>query len=176
MKPMRIIEWGAVWMVALSVSIYGFAKPIQFSDPSTITTPVNELTGMQLMWAFYGYSLPFQLMLGALEVGGSVLLLIPRTRVLGALLLTAMLSNIIVQDLIYGVLEGALIAAILYQILTLGILWIHRAALVDGFTRLVLPREAREARSWGEWVLFAIAVIGVVIALKAVEMVSASLS
>ena len=176
MKPMRIFEWAAVWMVALSVSVYGFAKPIQFSDPSTITTPVNELTGMQLMWAFYGYSLTFQIFLGVLEVAGSILLLIPRTRVLGALLLTAILSNIIVQDLIYGVLQGALIAAIVYQLLTLGILWIHRAALVDGFTRLVLPREAHEARSWPERLIFAAMVIGAVIALKAVEMLSASLS
>jgi hypothetical protein len=176
MKPMRIFEWAAVWMVALSVSVYGFAKPIQFSDPSTITTPVNELTGMQLMWAFYGYSLTFQIFLGVLEVAGSVLLLIPRTRVLGALLLTAILSNIIVQDLIYDVLEGALIAAILYQLLTLCILWIHRAALVDGFTRLVLPRQAHEARSWRERLIFAAMVIGAVIALKAVEMLSASLS
>lgn len=166
---LRIFEWAAAWMVALSVSVYGFAKPIQFTDPSTITT-VNELTGMQLMWAFYGYSLPFQIFLGVLEVGGSVLLLLPRTRVLGALLLTAILSNIIVQDLIYGVLEGALRAAIVYQVLTLGILWIHRETLVDGFRRLLRPREANEARTLRERLLFAAVVIGAVIMLKAVEM------
>lgn len=169
MKPIRIFEWASAWVVATAMFIYGFAKPIQFSDPSTITTPVNELTGMQLMWAFYGYSAPFHILLGVLEVTGGVLLLIPRTRLLGALLLTAMLSNIIAQDIFYGVLEGALRAAIVYQLLTLGILWIHRAALVDGVKRFVLPHPESETRTWTQRLLFAAAVIGAAIALKALE-------
>lgn len=169
MRPIRIFEWASAWVVATAMFIYGFAKPIQFSDPSTITTPVNELTGMQLMWAFYGYSAPFHYLLGVLEVTGGVLLLIPRTRVLGALLLTAMLSNIIAQDIFYGVLEGALRAAIVYQLLTLGILWIHRETLVDGFRRFVLPREEAPTRSWTQRLLLVAAVIAAAIALKALE-------
>jgi len=170
MKPIRILEWASAWVVALSMFVYGFAKPIQFSDPSTITTPVNELTGMELMWAFYGYSAPFHYLLGVLEVTGGVLLLIPRTRVLGALLLTAMLINIIAQDIFFGVLEGALRAAIVYQLLTLFILWIHREAVADGFRRFVLPREDSPSRSWGQRLLIAAAVVATAIVLKALEM------
>jgi hypothetical protein len=169
MKPIRIFEWASAWVVATAMFVYGFAKPIQFSDPSTITTPVNELTGMQLMWAFYGYSAPFHYLLGVLEVTGGVLLLIPRTRVLGALLLTAMLSNIIAQDIFYGVLEGALRAAIVYQVLTLGILWMHREAVMDGFRRFVPPREEAPSRTWIQRLWIAAAVIGTAVALKALE-------
>lgn len=169
MKPIRILEWASAWVVATAMFVYGFAKPIQFSDPSTITTPVNELTGMQLMWAFYGYSAPFHYLLGVLEVTGGVLLLIPRTRVLGALLLTAMLSNIIAQDIFYGVLEGALRAAIVYQLLTLGILWIHREAVADGFRCFVLPKEDGPSRTWMQRLWIAAAVVATAIVLKAME-------
>jgi hypothetical protein len=125
---------------------------------------------MELMWAFYGYSAPFHYLLGVLEVTGGVLLLIPRTRVLGALLLTAMLINIIAQDIFFGVLEGALRAAIVYQLLTLFILWIHREAVADGFRRFVLPREDSPSRSWGQRLLIAAAVVATAIVLKALEM------
>ncbi len=140
MKYLRIFEWASVVVVSTAMFIYGFAKPIQFTDPSTITTPVNELTGMQLMWAFYGYSLTMPLFLGLVEVAGGILLILPRTRVIGAIILTGILSTVIMQDVIYGVLAGALKAAIVYLILTLAILFIHREVAIDGFKRLLLPK------------------------------------
>lgn len=148
MNYLRIFEWACVVVVATAMFIYGFAKPIQFSDPSTITTPLNELSGMELMWAFYGYSLTMSLFLGVVEVAGGVLLILPRTRVIGAIILTGVLSTVILQDILYGVLAGALKAAIVYQILTLAILFIHREVVIDGFKRFILPKSEEKPTIW----------------------------
>lgn len=37
MNAIRVFEWAKAWVVATAMYIYGFAKPIQFSDPSTST-------------------------------------------------------------------------------------------------------------------------------------------
>ena len=39
--------------------IYGGGKLIQFDGAAKIDKTVLELTGMELMWAFYGYSKSF---------------------------------------------------------------------------------------------------------------------
>lgn len=54
---------------------------------------------MQLMWAFYGYSYPFVITLGVLEV-------------LGGIFVSTILSNVILQDIYCGVNFGALKAAL----------------------------------------------------------------
>lgn len=106
--------------------VYGFAKTVQFSPTSDIADPVNSLTGQQLMWAFYGYSAVYAKFLGVVEILGAGLLLFRRTVLLGCLIVTTVLVNVIAQDIVYGVLEGALRAAIVYQLLTFIILWINR--------------------------------------------------
>ncbi len=77
---------------------------------------------MELMWAFYGYSKPFCILIGGLEIIGGLLLLYTATRLLGAILLSCVLINVILQDIFYHVNQGALIAAIFYQALTFIIL------------------------------------------------------
>lgn len=128
----EIIEYGAVLSVCASMYAYGFGKYFQFGNAAKIATPISEATGMQLMWAFYGYSLPFALFLGAMEVLGGTLLLFHKTRIIGCLLLTGVLSNIIIQDIVFEINEGALYAAIIYQSLILIILFIRHKPLIDG--------------------------------------------
>ena len=88
------------------------------------------------------------LLLGALELTAAGLLLFRPTRLLACLLASTILVNVILQDVFYGVHAGALMAALLYQIALLVILWLNRAAVaaaVGALTRL--PRNAGGA--WG---------------------------
>ena len=126
----EIFENAISWIIVLAMFVYGGAKIIQFNGAAEIDKSVSELTGMELMWAFYGYSKSFAVTLGIFEIIGGLLILIKRTRIIGCLFTSTLLVNVILQDIFYGVNLGALRAAILYQLLILIILWINKEKLI----------------------------------------------
>lgn len=134
-----ILEDAISWIIVLAMYVYGFAKLIQFGETSQNHLPVSQLTGMQLMWAFYGYSKSFAVLLGLLEVLGGTLILFKRTRLLGCLFTSTILINIILQDIFYQVNVGALKAAILYQLFLLIILYLNRKKLIKSMKELLFP-------------------------------------
>lgn len=142
----EIFENAISWIVVLAMFIYGLGKLYQFDDAIGIDKTVSELTGMELMWAFYGYSKPFALTLGVFEVTGGILILIKRTRIIGCLFTSAILVNIIFQDIYFGVHLGALKAAILYQILILIILWLNKEKLIRSIKALLELNKNEQPR------------------------------
>lgn len=118
-KIKYIFYWIIIFVVAGSMIVYGISKPVQFQSFKDATN-LNVSEGHKLMWTFYSYSLIYPIIIGVFEVIGGILLLLNRTRVLGCILLTVILSNIILQDYVYEI--TALNSAIYYQILVLIIL------------------------------------------------------
>ena len=106
---LKSAEWAISIFVAGYMLVYGGGKFIQFGDISAYTQPLNSYKGMELMWAFYSYSKTYAVLLGILEIAGSVLLLIPKFRLIGGVLLSTILVNIILQDAFYGVHLGAML-------------------------------------------------------------------
>ncbi|MCM5664134.1 hypothetical protein [Galbibacter mesophilus] len=137
-----IFENSLSWIVVLAMFIYGGAKIIQFEGAIDINKTIPELSGMEIMWAFYGYSKSFALTLGALEIIGGLLILFKKTRIIGCLFTTTILVNVILQDIYFDVNLGALKAALIYQTLLIIILWIHRQKLINGIKMLVLSTGA----------------------------------
>ena len=133
----EIFENAFSYIVIFAMFIYGGAKITQFDGALESSKSISEMTGMQLMWAFYSYSKPFALTLGVMEIIGGILLLIRRTRILGCLFVTAILVNVILQDIFYGVNIGALLAAIIYQFLILIILWFNKDKLIESIKILM---------------------------------------
>lgn len=87
---------------------YGIAKiyHVQFAYPDVtmLIRPFGELeTPMRLLWAFMGFSRPYQIFAGVVECGAAVLLFWNRTTTLGALLACGALLNVLVMDWSYGV-------------------------------------------------------------------------
>jgi hypothetical protein len=132
-EKLDLIETALSWLVIFMMSVYGFGKIMQFNGAIQIEKTLSELSGMELMWAFYGYSLPFALILGVFEVTGAVLLFFKRTRILGCFFITTILINIIIQDLVFEVHKGALYAAIIYQSCLLIILWMNKIKVIESF-------------------------------------------
>lgn len=165
---LHIAEQACVFVVASAMLVYGLAKPVQFSALPPDTT-LGELSPMQLMWAFYAHSLPFAIFIGMMEVAGAVLLLVPRLRVLGALLLTGILTNVILQDIFYEVNVGALRAAIVYQVLTLAVLWWRRDTLVRGLRALTMAWQPAPASRRKQLIRLMLAIL-VAVAIKFAEM------
>ena len=122
-KLKYIIYWTLIFIVSSSMIIYGIAKPVQFVN-LTSSPNLNLSQGHKLMWSFYSYSLTYPIIIGVCEIIGGITLLYNRTRVLGCILLTIILSNVIIQDFVYEI--AALNSAIFYQVLVLIILSFDR--------------------------------------------------
>lgn len=140
-EVLQVLELSFVLVVTLAMLVYGLAKYVQFDNPSLITKSVSEMTGMELMWSFYGYSKTYAILLGIAEITGGILFLVKRTRILGGVLLTGILMNVIVQDIVYGVNQGALIAAIIYQIMVFSVLWMYKKQLIDGIKAIMVKKR-----------------------------------
>lgn len=125
-KFLKLLEWAMVIFVALKMSTYGLGKVVQFVTLSDSQITLAELKPMQLMWAFYGHSRTYAIILGAFEVLGSLLFILPKTRILGGFLLSGILINIILQDYFYEVHIRALICAIFYQFLICIVLFLNK--------------------------------------------------
>src|SRR6185436_5234324 len=86
---------------------YGIAKvlKLQFAaiGPIGLLRTYGEDSPMRLLWAFMGHSRPYNWFIGLSEVVGGVLLLFRRTTTLGALLLIAVMTNVVMLNLCYDV-------------------------------------------------------------------------
>ena len=143
----EIFENAISWIVVLAMFIYGAGKLVQFDGAAEIEKSAAEMTGMELMWAFYGYSKAFGIILGLFEVMGGTLILIKRTRLIGCFFTTTILVNVILQDIFYGVHLGALKAAILYQFLIVIILWLNKEKIITSIKTLLISKKSQQTKS-----------------------------
>jgi uncharacterized membrane protein YphA (DoxX/SURF4 family) len=86
---------------------FGMAKviPAQFPPPSLVTLlrPVGSLAPDDMLWTFMGASLPYQRFAGCAEVLAGVLLVIPRTALLGALVASVDMVQVFALNMSYDV-------------------------------------------------------------------------
>ncbi|MEC3919274.1 DoxX family protein [Nocardia sp. CDC160] len=96
---------------------YGVGKmiPTQMPQPSltTLLTKYGDLTPMAVLWSQVGVSRPYEMLLGAAEITAAVLLFIPKTTSLGALLALIDTSQILVLNMTFDVPEKILSAHLL---------------------------------------------------------------
>lgn len=95
------------YYVAYVMLSYGFSKlfPLQFSQmgPDRLLQPYGESSPMGLLWTFMGASPQYQMFGGAAEVLGGLLLLFRRTTLLGALVVIAVMTNVVAMNLFFDV-------------------------------------------------------------------------
>tara|TARA_B100000809_G_scaffold3027_1_gene3367 strand:+ start:6824 stop:7423 length:600 start_codon:yes stop_codon:yes gene_type:complete len=135
-EKIDILENTISWIIVLMMLVYGVGKFMQFNGAIEVNKTLPELTGMELMWAFYGYSLPFSIIIGLLEILGAVLIFFKRTRLIGCILTSTILVNIILQDIFFNVHTGALITAIILQLFVFIILWMNKSTVIEVFKLL----------------------------------------
>jgi hypothetical protein len=142
----EIFENAISWIVIFAMFAYGAAKIIQFEGAAEIDKTVSQMTGMELMWAFYGYSKSYALTLGLIEVIGGILILVKKTRIIGCLLVSTIIVNVIFQDIYFKIHLGALKAAIVYQFLILIILWLNRERLIQSIKILINYDKPKQSK------------------------------
>lgn len=106
----RLAGWlvvGVRFYLGVTMLSYGWAKliPLQFPLPSLtrLLTPYGESSPMGLLWTFMGFSPIYGAFTGAGEVIGGMLVFFNRTKTLGAAILIAVLSNIVLLNFTYDV-------------------------------------------------------------------------
>jgi hypothetical protein len=89
----------ASYYLALILMKYGLDKILKtqfyLPEPNILFTPLGKLDKDILFWSTMGTSYSYNLFMGIAEIIPSLLLLIPRTRTLGALIASSVLINVV---------------------------------------------------------------------------------
>ena len=139
-------------VLAAALFEYGMTKviPTQFPAPplTTLVTPVGSLTLSALLWTSVGASQPYQIFTGCIEVLAAVLLLIPRTTMLGAMVGLAAATQVFVLNMTYDI--GLKLISFHLMILALVLLARDLPRLADLFLRhrpVTIAAEPRLSRT-----------------------------
>jgi uncharacterized membrane protein YphA (DoxX/SURF4 family) len=106
----RLREWLEVLLrygLANAMLVYGLGKVFehQFSGPSLelLAQPYGDQSAQDVLWHFMGVSRPYTIFGGLAECAGGLLLLDRRTTTLGALVVAAVMTNVVMLDFSYDV-------------------------------------------------------------------------
>jgi uncharacterized membrane protein YphA (DoxX/SURF4 family) len=95
------------YYLAVKMMYYGLAKIFgtQFPFPSLerLGLSYGESSPMGLLWTFMGYSHAYNVFAGLAECLGGALLFFRRTRLLGALVVVAVMTNVVMLNMTYDV-------------------------------------------------------------------------
>ncbi len=153
------IEFGFRFYTCVLFCIYGVGKVVQFGGaghyPADKINP--DMSGQDIMWLFFGYSLTYPLIIGAFQVVGGILLLFERTKLLGILILLPVVSNIIIMDIIYSVNFGALLYAISLLGALFFVMYWERKKVVE--VMLVIIKKTKNFTSKEKWIHIAIGML-----------------
>jgi hypothetical protein len=103
-------EWLRLYVrltLGAALLIYGADKVIkvQFPNPFLwrLLQPYGDSEPMGLLWTFMGYSKPYNIFTGLVEMAGGALLMAPRLATLGALISLGAMANVFMLNVSYGV-------------------------------------------------------------------------
>lgn len=106
----RLAGWFLLFIrlcVAGQLMFYGFAKliPNQMPDPGLVDllVPYGDFSHMSVLWSQVGISPVYESLLGAAEVTGGLLLLLPRTQLAGVLLGIVSMAQVWILNMTYDV-------------------------------------------------------------------------
>ena len=103
----RVLRVVLRYALGLIMLVYGVAKLFggQFPPPDMgrLMQPFGDASPMGLLWTFMGASPAYVMFAGAGETLGAILVLLRRTTTLGALILTAVLTNVVTMNFCYDV-------------------------------------------------------------------------
>jgi hypothetical protein len=142
----KYLDW-LRYVCAYLLFTYGLSKlgGVQFhTSPEIAQRPVGSLSGFQLTWYYYSYSPVYASILGLTQLAGAVMLLFRKTGLLGAVVMTPVMANILMINLFFHIGFGAECLAVFISASMLALLWHDCDALVSLFWK---DRPAEPARS-----------------------------
>ncbi len=147
---------------------YGMAKLVPMQFPPLFAPrydqAIGDMSPMGLLWSFMGHSQSYTWFAGFAEVVGSLLLLSRRLYVIGALVLTAVMTNVVLLNYCYDVPVKLFSTQLLVLLVAIVAPHARRlvAAMIGHPTREVPPRVRgthRVERAWFVLRIYALAMI-----------------
>ncbi len=149
-----IVEWALRINVFVKLFMYGIGKIVggQFylrgELPQDVgATSLSEVGSFDLAWTFFGHSKGYILFIGISQLVAALFFLLPRTKLLGGLMLIPILLNIIVVDYFYGVAFGALFSACFYLGSVLFVLYRNRNAIGRAIAKLWITSKMSNGKN-----------------------------
>lgn len=106
----RLHPWfrvGVRFLLASQLFMYGTVKfvPLQMPEPglAQMLTPVGQLNRMSILWTSIGASHPYEIATGCAELLAALLLIVPRTAMLGALVAAVDMTQVFVLNMTYDI-------------------------------------------------------------------------
>jgi hypothetical protein len=106
----RLHQWFRLlirFSLAFALILYGLAKviPTQMSapGPAALVGRLGDMSPMGLLWTFVGASTVYEIFTGCAELLGGILLLVPRTVLLGSLVSFADMTMVFTLNMCYNV-------------------------------------------------------------------------
>lgn len=124
------------YLLAFFLSIYGFAKLFNAQFVSSFhldDSLVNTLTGSQLTWNYFAYSIELSVIIGLCQIGGGMLLLFRRTTLAGVAILLPIMLNVVLINQFYQISIGAFINSVVYTSVLIYLLSLYRKELIELF-------------------------------------------
>ncbi len=101
------LRWGLRLTCGFFMVNYGMAKvfPLQMAPISIaiLNEPVGNMSPMTFLWALIGMNPVYEIVCGAAEVVGGILLLYRRTALLGALISAFVMTNVVLYNFFFDV-------------------------------------------------------------------------
>ena len=106
----KLLQWFLIlvrYYVIYQMMMYGLAKLLylQFHPPryARLIQPYGDSSPMGLLWTFMGYSKGYTMFTGVGELAGAILLLFPKMRTIGALVVFGVMANVMALNFFYDV-------------------------------------------------------------------------
>jgi serine/threonine protein kinase len=106
----KLHQWMSIYVrLFLGITLIGYGAwkviPAQFQRPSLsrLLVPLGEMSPQALLWTSIGSSKVYTVFTGSVELLAGLLVLIPRTMTLGALLSATAMTNVLVLNMSYDV-------------------------------------------------------------------------
>jgi len=138
------------YFLATMIISYAFAKILgtQFtSQPGTYDKPVGMLSGFELTWYYYGYSLWYGLFIAGTQIVSSLLLFFRKTTRLGIVLFLSFMVNILLVDFAYDI-NGAKGFALLLTMMALFVFFSEFPLFIKYFLTEPPLYQDQERPSW----------------------------
>nr|WP_106782640.1 hypothetical protein [Lysinibacillus timonensis] len=116
--------------LASTFIIYGLAKIVmgQFGAPPPEIADMRG-EGFTLAWTFFGYSRLYEVVIGIGEVVAALLLLIPKTKTLGAVVFFPIAVNVMLVNYCFDI--GVQDLSTVLTVMCLCLLWVDRKKLIS---------------------------------------------
>lgn len=136
-RAWKIILWLIIIFNAGTFLLYGFAKlyglQLSYKAPAPDRL-LKDVPPLGIMWYFYSIKHSYAVLIAFAEIIPAILILIKRTRFIGALFYLFGITNILAINIIFGITNQTLLLSVILFINTLIILVSERGKLIFVFS------------------------------------------